>query len=185
MKFLNDINKLSRYNRTTKMDSKLRYLINHCDVEILSYSSKTLDFEEKNHPLEALNDIDYHMSYKRHYIKGSDNEFEFVYHEEVLFPPMQIPVKNMFKGFVLEFDTLLDMEERVFKNHHLLKEMFEVSYIYVINHKISFYIPQECYIENALKNKEYKEEVSKMVLSIKKLIKIKKELETVLKEELV
>lgn len=182
------LTKLNKGNFVTKIKTQkseflVREQLNDSSLEIISYSSNAESFSNMEHPLEELNSIDYSLSVQRQFVRGSIDDIAFAYHEEVLYAPKQIPVKNMFNGVVIEFDTDLKMPNKMERNNELLQDIYTVSYVYISNTNITFYIPIEGYLEKAFATREYKEEVLLMEELIGKLKKIYQELEKILKEE--
>lgn len=168
-----------RNSNNKKMDQKLRYRIHHRELETKSFSSRTVRIE-KNHPLEELFAIDYVNSNSTNRIEASLEEVSFIYQELTVFPKKKIPIQNPFIGFMLELEVNKTIPDQFIRNHEYMMELYDISYIAVKDSKLRFYIPNVRFLEDALENKEYEEQLTMLTMSIKRLIKLKNEIERTL-----
>jgi hypothetical protein len=182
IEYLSPIGIDRKYYRN-QVSSKVRYRIHHCDLEVLTYSSRHKKFEEKNHPMDELYDIDYKQSYMRHFIKASLGEEAFVYHEEALFTVKKTPFIETYNGYVIEFELRNPMPKKFTIDHPLLIEKYPSNYVYTNGKMMRVYIPNRRFISQLSKNDDVEEEIKKLSNSIYEIIEFKKEYMNTYKEE--
>jgi len=169
--------------RKKRISNRVRYRVQHCELEVLVYSTKFRYFIEKKHPMDELLDIDYKASYKRHYIRASIDEEAFIYHEEALFPTRKIPVVNMFQGFVVDFELTVNYKEKFTINHPLLNERYPKNFVYTNRKLLQVYIPNRRFIEQITETDNVEEKINELTSSIKEIIQFKKEFLITYKED--
>lgn len=165
----------------TKVDNKIRYRINHSELEVKSYSSKLGKFDECNHPLEEVMEIDYKMSYKRHKLIASYNELPFVYEEEYLFPLHNVTKDAIKKYSVITFKAETRESKELLVSPKLFSERYELCYLYKGITETKVYIEGVHYISDYLNEdiEIQKKQIGVLIEEIKQVIKINQELKSV------
>ena len=170
------LNENSNARKRRNLDSRVRYRMKHCDLELFSFSTVSIFDFTKTHELYELFDINRSRSYNRYTIRASLNEHTFVYNENIIY--VKHKLEPHFKGIVITIPSKVIEVSRIDTESPELRKYFD-GYVVLKPGTVRLYITSELYIHEMYKGKDLKEQTSKIINDVRKAFRIVNNIEQV------